>query len=348
MRKWLATGWLLAFAGLACTDRTPIGARSDDPHATAPATHAAAAPAPLHVAAAPTLVSPGPPVPSSVGPVDAACSDAACTSPDIPPQQRFVVIGDYGMSGPEEARVAWRVASLKPEFVVTTGDNNYPFGAADTIDDNIGRYFSAFIAPYHGKFGPGAAENGFFPCLGNHDWDSANAAPYLDYFSLPNNERYYEVVRGAVHLFALDSDPNEPDGTDADSRQAHWLEAQLKASSAPWKLVYFHHPPYSSGPHASTIGMRWPFAEWGASIVFSGHDHTYERFEVDGFPYIVNGVGGATLYDLGEPLAGSVARYQGVHGLVLVTATSSEFVSHFLDGEGRELDQLRLHRPAQP
>lgn len=94
--------------------------------------------------------------------------------------------------------------------------------------------------------------------------------------------------------------------------------------------------------------MRWPFAEWGASIVFSGHDHTYERFNVDGFPYIVNGVGGAALYDFAEPLAGSVVRYRGVHGLVLVTATSSELVSHFLDGQGRELDQLRLHRSASP
>jgi hypothetical protein len=123
------------------------------------------------------LAGSGPLAVGSDGAVDAACADPACTSPEAPTEQRFVVIGDYGLSGPEEARVAARVASLKPDFVVTTGDNNYPLGGADTIDENVGRYFSAFIAPYHGKFGPGAQENRFFPCLGNHDWDSTNAAP---------------------------------------------------------------------------------------------------------------------------------------------------------------------------
>jgi hypothetical protein len=259
-----------------------------------------------------------------------------------PPTQRFVVIGDYGLSGPDEASVAALVAKLKPDFVVTTGDNNYPLGAADTIDENVGRYFHAFIAPYRGKFGEGAVLNRFFPCLGNHDWDAPNARPYLDYFTLPNNGRYYDVVRGAVHLFAVDSDPNEPDGTDAGSVQGRWFQARLKASSEPWKLVYFHHPPYSSGPHGSSIGMRWPFAEWGASIVFSGHDHTYERLSVAGFPYIVNGVGGNALYELGDPLPESVVRHTDVHGVVLVSATSAELTTHFLSASGEELDQLRL------
>jgi hypothetical protein len=226
--------------------------------------------------------------------------------------------------------------------VLTTGDNNYPLGSADTIDENVGRYFHAFIAPYHGKFGAGASENRFFPCLGNHDWDAPNARPYWDYFSLPNNGRYYDVERGPVQLFALDSDPNEPDGTGETSTQGRWFEARIKASSAPWKVVYFHHPPYSSGPHGSSPGMRWPFAEWGASIVYSGHDHTYERFSVAGFPFVVNGVGGNALYQLGEPLAESVVRQADVHGVVLVTASPTELVSRFLDAHGRELDQLRL------
>jgi tartrate-resistant acid phosphatase type 5 len=208
-------------------------------------------------------------------------------------EQRFAIIGDYGLSEADEASVATLVAKVRPDFVVTTGDNNYPLGGADTIDENVGRYFHAFIAPYIGSFGGGASVNRFFPSLGNHDWDTQKAQPYLDYFSLPNNERYYDTTIGSVQLFAVDSDPNEPDGTDADSVQAHWLEARLEASRAPWKVVYFHHPPYSSGPHGSSPGMRWPFREWGASIVYSGHDHTYERLSVAGFPFIVNGVGGS-------------------------------------------------------
>jgi 3',5'-cyclic AMP phosphodiesterase CpdA len=256
-----------------------------------------------------------------------------------------VIIGDYGSSGPAEARVAALVARLRPDFVITTGDNNYPYGEAETIDENIGRYFQAFIAPYRGRFGSGAKENRFFPCLGNHDWASLGAKPYLDYFSLPNNERYYQIVRGNVQLFALDSDPNEPDGNTVDSKQAHWLEALLGAAVVPWRIVFFHHPPYSSSTfHGSSVGMRWPFAEWGASVVYSGHDHTYERLEVDGLPYIVNGVGGRDLYEIGEPLPESLVRHAGVYGLVLVTATATDFVSHFLDERGQELDVVRLHK----
>ena len=155
-------------------------------------------------------------------------------------------------------------------------------------------------------------------------------------------------MRGSVELFALDSDPSEPDGTTADSVQAHWLEARLKASVAPWRVVYFHHPPYSSGPHGGELdclNMRWPFKEWGASIVYSGHDHTYERLDLDGFPYIVNGVGGRELYGLGEPVPESLVRHADVHGLVLVTASPSQFVSRFLDARGQQLDLLRLTKP---
>ena len=90
--------------------------------------------------------------------------------------------------------------------------------------------------------------------------------------------------------------------------------------------------------------MRWPFLEWGASVVYAGHDHTYERFEVDGLPYIVNGVGGNDLYELVEPLPGSIVRHADVHGLVLVTATETELVSRFFDSRGLELDAIHLTR----
>ena len=296
-------------------------------------------PTTTHVPALPIAVIAHPAPSGSSEPVDGGCRSPNCGEQAA---QRFVIIGDYGVSGPAEARVASLVTSIQPDFVITTGDNNYPSGAAQTIDENIGRYFQAFIAPYHGAFGSGAQQNQFFPSLGNHDWYTAGAKPYLDYFSLPNNERYYDVVRGSVQLFALDSDPSEPDGTTVDSAQARWLQERLAASVVPWRVVYFHHPPYSSGPHGSSSNMRWPFAAWGASVVYCGHDHTYERLSVAGFPYIVNGVGGNDLYSIGEPLPESLVRHADVHGLVFVTASATELVSRFLDDRGQQLDVLRL------
>ena len=71
--------------------------------------------------------------------------------------------------------------------------------------------------------GKGGTTNRFFPSPGNHDW-VAGLGAYVEYFTLPGNERYYDVDLGLVHLYVLDSDLHEPDGTTADSVQAKWSE----------------------------------------------------------------------------------------------------------------------------
>ena len=173
---------------------------------------------------------------------------------------RFVAIGDYGDQTAGSAAVAALVQALAPRFLITLGDNNYPNGAALTIDANVGQYYRQFIFPYVGTYGAGSPVNRFFPALGNHDWVTAGALPYLNYFTLPGNERYYDYRKGSVHFFVLDSDPNEPDGIDQASVQAAWLQAGLAASNAPFKLVYMHHAPYcSSLVHGSHGVLQWPF-----------------------------------------------------------------------------------------
>ena len=218
------------------------------------------------------------------------------------PAIRFAVIGDYGSGGQPEADVARLVDSWQVDFIITVGDNNYPDGAADTIDQNVGQFYQAYIFPYLGGYGSGAEQNRFFPTLGNHDWNTDRAQPYLEYFTLPGNERYYDFTWGAVHFFALDSDSREPDGINRSSAQAAWLQAQLAASTSPWNVVYLHHAPYSSGRHGATDWAQWPYKEWGADVVLAGHDHTYERLLVDDLLYFVNGVGGGAIYQF--PAAG--------------------------------------------
>src|SRR5678816_995945 len=110
------------------------------------------------------------------------------------------------------------------------------------------------------------------------------------------DRRYYSYRSGPVEIFALNSEL-EPDGNTNGSVQAQWLQSQLSASTAPWKLVYCHAPPYSSGGvWGSQPYMQWPFADWGASAVLSGHDHLYERVLTNGIPYFVNGLGGVGTY----------------------------------------------------
>src|SRR5207249_4527738 len=65
----------------------------------------------------------------------------------------FAVIGDFGSAGAFEQSVASLVQSWNPAFIVSVGDNNYEFGGADTIDQNIGQYYSSYISPYKGTYG---------------------------------------------------------------------------------------------------------------------------------------------------------------------------------------------------
>lgn len=120
---------------------------------------------------------------------------------------KFATIGDYGSAGTNELLVSQLVNSWNVNFIITLGDNNYENGASSTIDPNIGQYYHQYIYPYAGNYGNGDTVNRFFPCLGNHDWVTSGALPYLNYFSLPNIERYYDFVKGNIHFFAIDSDP---------------------------------------------------------------------------------------------------------------------------------------------
>ena len=256
---------------------------------------------------------------------------------------RLAVIGDYGASGQPEKDVAGLVASWQVNYVVTVGDNNYPNGAASTIDANVGQYYHDYIYPYQGEYGVGARENRFFPALGNHDWHTESLQPYYDYFNLPGNERYYAVDWDSVHLFVVDSDPNEPDGRSVDSIQAQWLEEQMLASDAPWKLVAMHHSPYSSSAkHGSDAVMRWPFAAWGATAVLSGHDHTYERNHAEGIVYFVNGLGGRSLYKIGKAIPESAVRYNQDYGAMLINANANCINFSFISRAGTLIDSYTI------
>lgn len=289
-------------------------------------------------------------------------SVAACRAPiaEPPPEGRievrepgpsvsFVAIGDFGDDSPFEATIAARVRGAAPDVIVTLGDNNYPSGAARTIDANVGKHYASFIAPYRGEYGPGAERNRFFPSLGNHDWYTTDLQPYLDYFELPGNERYYDFVWGPVHFFAIDSDSAEPDGTSVDSIQAQWLQETMRASESPWQVVYMHHAPYSSGRHGSETTMQWPYAQWGADAVLAGHDHHYERIERDGAVFLVNGLSGSPkVYPIGAPIEGSQVRFNETHGALFANATATRLSFSFVTGGGKTIDTVELTQAAEP
>jgi hypothetical protein len=274
----------------------------------------------------------------------------------MPSSATFAVIGDYGYSpstgNQAELNVSNLVHSWNPNFIATAGDNNYPNGDSSTIDADVGQYYHDYIYPYKGTYGAGATSNKFWPTLGGHDWLTPNAQPYLNYFTLPGNGHYYTQTIGPVELFAVDGDSLEPDGYTNPSVQAQWLQSQLQASTASWKIVLEHFAPYSSGGvHGSQTYMEWPFQAWGATTVISGGDHDYERLlEDNNFPYFVDGTGGNGLYNEGNVVPGSQVFYNAEYGAMKIQATDTQITFQFVNTDGTVIDNysISLTAPAAP
>lgn len=251
---------------------------------------------------------------------------AAAAQPNPRP---VAVIGDFGSGNADEKRVADLVRSIDPVAVVTTGDNVYD---SDDYQHLVGDYYGRWIS-----------QQRFWPALGNHDvaegLDAFDAEfPYL------GGRHVYSTGAGGMRFFVVDSTTALDDPADA-QRQRDWLRSALQRSTARWKVVVLHHPPYSSGTaHGSSPELRWPFREWGADLVLSGHEHNYERLVEGGLTYVVDGAGGKDLYALGDAIPGSRVRVDDAFGALVLTATPSTLTGVFRTDRGRELDRWTIRR----
>ena len=256
---------------------------------------------------------------------------------------RFVAFGDYGPDGPGTGTtaVAQLVNNQAPDFIVSLGDQCY--GASPSIATQVGKPYGEWVAGQR-----------FWPILGNHEFSDAcgggsRASGYRSYFTLPNNERYYDVVIGPVHIFALNS-AAEPDGKTSTSIQAQWLKGRLAASTSPWQVVIVHHPPYGSS--ARVKGLRWPFEAWGVDAVLSGHAHNYERLHKDDntdgvtLPYFISGLGGASKGSFSSTAQGSMKKYNAEYGALFVSASSTALNFEFRNVSGAMIDSYSITKAA--
>jgi hypothetical protein len=253
------------------------------------------------------------------------------------PRFRFAVMGDTGQGTTQQYAVAHQLALWKPDFVVLPGDIVYPAGEARD-------YGPHFIAPYR----PLIDHLVFWPTLGNHDVLTKAGQPFLDFFDLPG--RYSSFTYGHAQFFLLDSNV-DPGYTQP---QTKWLTQQLQGSRAAWKFALFHHPPYSSGEHGSSKGIRdaWGplFEKYDVQLVFSGHDHDYERttpredYVKDGKPttYIVSGGGGATIRTVKQSDFTAVAK--AAYHFLGVAVDGDHLAGEAIDDKGNAIDSFSLSR----
>jgi tartrate-resistant acid phosphatase type 5 len=255
---------------------------------------------------------------------------------------RFAAFGDFG-KGTGTTAVAQLVNNQAPDFIVSLGDSCY--GATPPIATQVGTPYGTWVA-----------DSRFWPSLGNHEFSDAcgggsAASGYRAYFTLPNNERYYDFVEGPVHFFAVNSE-TEPDGKSATSKQALWVKERVAASTSPWQVVFFHHPSFSSGSSGSTPTMKWPFEQWGVDAVLTAHDHIYERIIKDGdgngvkLPYFVSGLGGKSKGSIPGKVSGSENRYNADFGALFITATPTAMTFEFRKVGGAIIDTYSIQKSA--
>jgi predicted phosphodiesterase len=269
-------------------------------------------------------------------------------APGAPTPFTFAIWGDSGCGCPQQTAVAAQIARSGADLLLHTGDVIYERGEATLYDPR-------FFAPYQAVL----ASAPVYPVLGNHDVATDNGAPWLHAFFLPGDNgkhttRYYAFNYGNAHFIALDSE--EPYGPT--SAQYGWLLRDLQspaAQGATWRFAFFHRPPYSSGlGHGSTYDLRetWGplFERLGVDLVFSGHEHNYERStprrdyaSVGGTHaviYIVTGGGGSQTYNVGrQPWSAFAAM---VYHYVRVRLDGPRLALQAIGTDGQVIDHLEL------
>lgn len=285
------------------------------------------------------------------------------------------------------------------DYIFTTGDNTY--GQIDVGHNDwnrlVGMHYGDFMLGrvnasgiYHSQR---SSTQRFFPAVGNHDAsptgtgqdgsDGGLLPGYIDYFHtdpdapegrLPpgvhtQTQSYYDVElpiedgAGTFHMFVLDSNAFRVNATSR-AAQTAWLKDALQSSTATWKFVVVHHPPYNSTVRGNDYMLQLPYQQWGAHAVFAGHAHTYERIHVtdaiqNDFPYFVSGIGGQSPHPFRTTSVGSRAQMGGElssSGAVRVRLTDHSAAFEFVsidDGAegangGRIFDSFTLQQNELP
>ena len=257
------------------------------------------------------------------------------------PRFAFAVIGDSGDGGMAQMAVAGLLERSMPDLVLHTGDVVYPSGRQRHYDRR-------FFAPYRKLIGGVPV----FPVLGNHDVKTKDGAAYLENFHLPFDDtrsdgRYYSFDWGSVHFVALDSELYYGDSGGDKVEQKAWLERDLSATLRRRKVIFLHRGPYSSSKHGGDRKVRADlepvFVRHRVDLVFSGHDHCYERpGPSKGVTYVVSGGGGKKLYPAGE--SAWTARSAAAHHAVFVRVEGERLTLEALEHGGSVLDRCELGR----
>jgi predicted MPP superfamily phosphohydrolase len=293
-------------------------------------------------------LSPAPAAPPGASTAAQAPFTGTLSLPRRDASVRFAVIGDMGRDSQGRSDVAKQVAALHDLF---------PFDSAILLGDNVygslapGEMAKKFETPYKPLLDAGVV---FHAVLGNHDNPTER---FYELFNM-GGERYYtfrvpwgegsRLAEGGVRFFALDTGY-------LDKPQLDWLEKELSSSKEDWKVLFFHHPLYSSGnTHGSALESRAIleplFVKYGVSVVFSGHDHIYERIKPQkgGIVYWVSGGGGSLRTGDLRATDMTARGFDRDYHCMIVEITGDDLYFQAISRTGATIDSGLVRRPGAP
>jgi len=257
--------------------------------------------------------------------------------PNRPDSVKFAAIGDNGTGDRPQYEIADQMTKLQTTFpfdlVIMLGDNMY--GSQRPAD-----FVKKFEEPYKALLSRNVK---FQASLGNHDRPENVSYGYYNM----NGQRYYSYVRRNVRFFALDS-------TLMDRKQLDWLDAALKDSREAWKIPYFHHPLYSNASrHGSSVDLRLLlepiFLKYGVQVVFSGHDHVYERLKPQkGIYYFVSGAAGQLRRGNMEASDQTASSFDQDQSFMLIEVAGDDMYFESVSRTGRVVDSGVINRQRRP
>jgi hypothetical protein len=230
---------------------------------------------------------------------------------------RIIAAGDIARCDSQWDEWTGRTVAGLAGTVIALGDLAYPHGSDTDFRDC-----------YDPSWGP--FRDRTWPVPGNHEYETAGARGYLDFFGLrvtTDGQPWYAFELGGWRLYALDANCLLEDVCDGEAELA-WLQADAAAHPSRCTIAFWHQPRFSSGRHGDEprVDPLWrAVAAGGVDIVLTGHDHLYERFAPldedgepadDGVRSFVVGTGGGALTGVRDPKPASVYREPSRFGVL--------------------------------
>jgi acid phosphatase type 7 len=286
--------------------------------------------------------------------IAAGCGPEQPPPPEVDGSPDVVATGDIADCAREDDEATARlVEGIDGATVLTLGDNAYPEGSAEN--------FAECYEPSWGQF-----KARTMPSPGNHEYETAGASAYFDYFGKAAGDPdkgYYSYDLGSWHLVALNSNCGEGEiRCGPGSPQGLWLKEDLAANDEEaCTLAYFHHPLFTSGsyrPGIERVERLWEILyAGGVDVVLNGHDHNYQRFAPqdpegradpeDGIREFVVGTGGRSNYQISHPIANTEVYNDDTFGVLQLTLRPKRYEWEFVPVEGEIFSDsgvTRCHR----